>query len=386
MTPSEHIRQCGGHVRDDKTRIILSSQVNGFLGGIKYTPRLSQLPDAVREFKKLRVLTIAYQDIKALPWWCTELEHLEEIHILHCKLYVLPGDIGKLKKLRKIDVSGNKLTTLPEDIKNLVNLEELTIDGNNIKILPWCLTQLTKIKNIRHLINTYPIEHQDDLNHRTMLPMVECLHNGDLNGVKFARKNKTAWPQGSMNVVAGKGYLHLLTYCHDDMCPWENDTMKVAAENGHLHIIEYAIKNNCGWHPETVVGASRASNGYDIVKFCMENGCSWVPEATLIAAQNGNENILKYTLLHKLPWHKDTIPEIVRCDKLDLFKFAYSTGKLSPNNYSEKATGNIKEYIGWFISQNYPQDSFNNMKLEHVTLRGDVRNCTINHSNVLHTT
>lgn len=102
------------------------------------------------------------QQAKVIKMDCTEfpclielsskisnLQALEELHIMKSSLSTLPDEIGKLPNLRVLAIGGGgKLNSVPESIGELENLEALYLWRNNITTLPSSISKLKRLKKL----------------------------------------------------------------------------------------------------------------------------------------------------------------------------------------------------------------------------------------------
>ncbi|MRI00780.1 hypothetical protein GH721_09605 [Kriegella sp. EG-1] len=83
--------------------------------------------------------------------WDVELNengYVEELYLNFANLSELPDEIGFFKKLKELDLSENPFTKLPKSIGNLSNLIELDLEETNLKELPGEFTQLEALNEL----------------------------------------------------------------------------------------------------------------------------------------------------------------------------------------------------------------------------------------------
>ncbi|HEH9404130.1 TPA: protein kinase [Aeromonas bestiarum] len=125
--------------------------------------RLSQLPDELAEFSKLRILFCSENNFTALPEVLGRCRLLTMVGFKANRIEVvspqslpaglrwliltdnvieqLPDELGQCAALQKLMLAGNRLTALPETLANCHRLELLRIAANRIERFPnWLLT------------------------------------------------------------------------------------------------------------------------------------------------------------------------------------------------------------------------------------------------------
>ncbi|MEJ2248099.1 MAG: leucine-rich repeat domain-containing protein [Candidatus Lokiarchaeota archaeon] len=114
-----------------------------------YFPNVTEIPEWIGEFPKLKQLIITQTPIKTLPENIGNLKNLEKLVINWCHLEKIPISIKKLKLLVELDLNKNKLKELPESIGNLSSLESLSLMDNKINLLP---DSFGKLENLKELL------------------------------------------------------------------------------------------------------------------------------------------------------------------------------------------------------------------------------------------
>ncbi len=100
------------------------------------------------QLKKLRYLSLDFNELEQFPENILCLKNLEALSIRVNNITSIPEKINELKKLKELDLEKNNLTELPSSICKLAKLEMLSIDENDIKTLPSCLTELKNLKTM----------------------------------------------------------------------------------------------------------------------------------------------------------------------------------------------------------------------------------------------
>src|SRR3989338_10438484 len=106
------------------------------------------LTEAMNDPASVCRLSLAGQELDAIPPETVNLSNLEELDLHGNKLSSLPPEIQNLKKLTRLDLGDNKFTSIPVEISALSNLEILEIGFNNIEIIP---SWIGNLKNLREL-------------------------------------------------------------------------------------------------------------------------------------------------------------------------------------------------------------------------------------------
>lgn len=130
MTSETHLERVLNALHDDVEDIDLSSSRT------QTQPAISDLPEGIGRFAKLRSLNLANNDLTSLPEAIGRLENLRILNLSHNRLSALPEFIGNLAFLEVLDLRSNALTMWPDPISLLANLRALFLDHNRIQIYP----------------------------------------------------------------------------------------------------------------------------------------------------------------------------------------------------------------------------------------------------------
>ena len=78
------------------------------------------------------------------PYYCNESERFFN----NLGYSLLPNEIANFKKLKILSLANNQLVILPKSVSNLINLEILNLSGNEFKHFPECILQLSNLKTL----------------------------------------------------------------------------------------------------------------------------------------------------------------------------------------------------------------------------------------------
>ena len=97
------------------------------------SPALRELPPALMQLKKMRMMRLFQNSLTTLPEEIGELEHLEQLSLYQNQLGRLPDSFGRLKKLRKLNLACNRFKQIPSCLSQCESLEWLALFENPIK-------------------------------------------------------------------------------------------------------------------------------------------------------------------------------------------------------------------------------------------------------------
>lgn len=146
---------------------------------------LSELPDSIKELKRLKILFFARNKFTVFPKILSQLPMLNmvgfksnQIHtvpeqsfppklnwliLTDNKIEKLPKSIGEVTLLQKCALAGNHMEELPNEMSKCVNLELLRVSANQLKSIPKWLFKLPKLSWVAFGGN--PASHQIKENH-----------------------------------------------------------------------------------------------------------------------------------------------------------------------------------------------------------------------------
>ena len=113
---------------------------------------LSVFPGSIRNFKKLKTLTLRRCQsvhLEALFEQLKDLPLLTELQILYSEKTALPDNISLLKRLKVLDLNGNKINELPEGLAGMTALEFINLHNNPYIDLDNAAKVLSKLANLK---------------------------------------------------------------------------------------------------------------------------------------------------------------------------------------------------------------------------------------------
>jgi hypothetical protein len=110
--------------------------------------KLTEVPEKLAQFKKLRFLNLSKNKIEQVPNFIGDFSELEVLNVERNKLTIFPLVVCRLTKLKELIVNRNEITEIPECIEYAVSLEYIDIYDNPVGGLPESLARLKNLKNI----------------------------------------------------------------------------------------------------------------------------------------------------------------------------------------------------------------------------------------------
>ncbi|MCD2425457.1 leucine-rich repeat domain-containing protein [Niabella pedocola] len=108
---------------------------------------LSYLPEEIFKLKKIRRLAL-WGDFDAIPEGIRHFEDLEILSMPSNRIRAVPAWIGELKKLKGLYLGRNGIENIPDEIANCTMLEHLSLDENRLDHLPESLVTLPHLKKL----------------------------------------------------------------------------------------------------------------------------------------------------------------------------------------------------------------------------------------------
>jgi hypothetical protein len=106
---------------------------------------LTKLPNAIKQLKYLKKLTLRYNQITELPDWIESIRDLEYLNLNVNNINTLPATIGSLSHLEELLLWKNELQSLPDSICSLHSLKFLNLRLNQLKLLPYDIGNLINL-------------------------------------------------------------------------------------------------------------------------------------------------------------------------------------------------------------------------------------------------
>uniref|UniRef100_A0A0G4FUU7 Disease resistance R13L4/SHOC-2-like LRR domain-containing protein n=1 Tax=Chromera velia CCMP2878 TaxID=1169474 RepID=A0A0G4FUU7_9ALVE len=138
------------------------------------------IPKVLFTQKMLSKLSLATNDLQALPAAVGHLQALEELDLSFNQLCELPETIGKLKKLKTLNCEWNRLQNVPAsfsrctamerlllndnclekvcDLSRLFGLRDLCLHNNRLSTLPAGVETLRRLRSVRLEGNAWPLQ------------------------------------------------------------------------------------------------------------------------------------------------------------------------------------------------------------------------------------
>ncbi len=103
---------------------------------------IAALPAEIGNLTALSSLDAAYNELSRLPASMGNLTRLEKLDLRHNEFDEFPDQLLKMKNLWYLHLRGNELTTVPSNITMLSSLRELYLKNNNLQSLPESITTM----------------------------------------------------------------------------------------------------------------------------------------------------------------------------------------------------------------------------------------------------
>ena len=109
--------------------------------------------DKLRGLIALKVVSLSYNRLTALPAYFGTFIHLQELRLDSNALTWLPDELGALSRLKRLFIGRNRLESVPKTIGSLTGLTKLELSQNNLKCLPAEFNGLSALKKLNLHVN-----------------------------------------------------------------------------------------------------------------------------------------------------------------------------------------------------------------------------------------
>lgn len=135
--------------------------------------------------------------------------------------------------------------------------------------------------------------------------LIDALKVGNLDLVKWLRKQGCAWDCDAFKASAEYGNIENMKWLKEQGCLWNPDTFAYAAKYGNLDIMKWLKEQECPWNTKTFFYSSEYGD-LDNMKWLREQGCPWNTNVFWMAARCGNLENMKWLREQGCPWDLDT--------------------------------------------------------------------------------
>lgn len=133
----------------------------------------------------LRVLTISYNSLTALPAWIVQCQELRQLDMAHNRLETVDSCIEQCRKLDSLDLSMNYITQLPDTVVECPVPQTLNLATNMLAGLP---SGMGDLQNLRQL----------DLKHNNLETLPESFKKLDLIKLDISYNIFAKFPEQTM--------------------------------------------------------------------------------------------------------------------------------------------------------------------------------------------
>ena len=142
---------------------------------------LKTIPESLRKFEKLNILTLENVGLKKIPDWINELKNLDFISFYGNELEELPRSFADLNYLGILDLSNNSLSSIPESF-GFMEFQFLNLKNNQIKTIPLSFLNI-EVDEI--YLEGNPFEKTPDLKTRFIIESLKRRDKIDIDLPKF---------------------------------------------------------------------------------------------------------------------------------------------------------------------------------------------------------
>ena len=124
----------------------------------------------------------------------------------------------------------------------------------------------------------------------------------NLQVVVFVSVNKNKRAYHVVEWAAKNGNLDILKWLKRNGCPWNEDTFTAAATHGNLENMKWLKKNGCHWKENTFYGAVENGN-IENMAWLKENNCPCKGTTFYLAVKGGNIETINWLKDNGCPTH-----------------------------------------------------------------------------------
>lgn len=143
---------------------------------------LKTIPESLRKFEKLYILTLENVGLKKIPDWINDLKNLDFLSFIDNELEELPKSMADLNYLGILDLNNNSLSSIPEFLGNM-GFQYLFLKNNQIKTIPFSFLNI-EVDELE--LQGNPLEKNPDLKTRFI---IESLKRRDKIAIDLPKFN-----------------------------------------------------------------------------------------------------------------------------------------------------------------------------------------------------
>jgi hypothetical protein len=138
--------------------------------------RLTELPVVLGRLE-CETLNLSDNKFTVCPPCITDMKKLRRLSVNYNEIGVLPGRLHRLKELQSLHASKNRIVILPDSIVDMISLQSLWFDFNRLSALPPNFHKLTKLKELK-------LEGNPDI----VYPPIEIIARGTEDVLRWSRQ------------------------------------------------------------------------------------------------------------------------------------------------------------------------------------------------------
>ncbi|XP_041790907.1 leucine-rich repeat-containing protein 39 [Chelmon rostratus] len=119
---------------------------------------LNQLPDQLRNLKKLQHLDLSMNDFTCMPDCVVGLPALEWLDMGGNRLEHLPEDIHRMEQLHTLWLQRNQLEKLPDNISRMASLDTLVLSSNRLRDIPPLMEDMSNLRFVNFRDNPLTLD------------------------------------------------------------------------------------------------------------------------------------------------------------------------------------------------------------------------------------